>query len=99
MTGRKLKEYAWPGNVRELQHAMERAVILCTGSTVTPADLMLSAKGKNRGSIPGTLNLETLERQAVQQALAQCGGNISRAAELLGITRFALYRKMEKYGL
>lgn len=99
MTGRKLKEYAWPGNVRELQHAMERAVILCTGSTVTPADLMLSAKGKNRGNIPGTLNLETLERQAVEQALAQCGGNISRAAQLLGITRFALYRKMEKYGL
>lgn len=93
---RKLNEYPWPGNVRELQHAIERAVILSSGFTIMPEDFMLkptiSRKQKNVN-----LNLEQLEMSAIEKALAQTGGNLNHAAELLGISRFTLYRKIEKY--
>ncbi|WP_329903807.1 sigma-54 dependent transcriptional regulator [Porphyromonas pogonae] len=98
MAQRKLKDYTWPGNVRELQHLIERAVILAAGDTLMPCDFALhgSSSAKN---LQQTLNLEELERQAIEKALAQKDGNMNQAADLLGITRYALYRKMEKYGL
>lgn len=90
---RKLKEYGWQGNVRELQHAIERAVILSNGYTLNADDFMLTPiSGKRKSEI---LNLEELEKRAIEQALKQSDGNMNQAAELLGISRFALYRKMK----
>ena len=94
---RKLKEYPWPGNVRELQHAIERAVILSSGFTLSPEDFVLKPTAKKQKEL--NLNLEQLEMNAVEHALLQAEGNMNQAAELLGISRFTLYRKMEKYGL
>ncbi len=91
---KKLKEYPWPGNVRELQHAMERAVILSSSYTLYADDFVLTPA--TSGKRTGSLNLEELESNAIDQALKQADGNISRAAELLGISRFALYRKIDK---
>jgi DNA-binding NtrC family response regulator len=91
---RKLKEYPWPGNVRELQHAMERAVILSSGYILYADDFLLTPVTSGKWS--KSLNLEELERGAIDQALKQAEGNMSRAAELLGISRFALYRKIGK---
>ncbi len=91
---KKLKEYFWPGNVRELQHAMERAVILSSGYTLYADDFLLTPATPGKRAV--SLNLEELEKIAIDQALKQTDGNITQAAELLGISRFALYRKIDK---
>jgi len=91
---RKLQEYPWPGNVRELQHAMERAVILSSGYMLYADDILLTPVAMSRNS--ESLNLEELERKAIDQAMKQSGGNMNRAADLLGISRFTLYRKIGK---
>lgn len=98
-TQQKLLNYKWPGNVRELQHAVERAVILATGRKLQPENFMLRPYRNNPETDPGTLNLKELEEKAIHKAMKISEGNISQAAGLLGITRFALYRKLEKYGL
>lgn len=95
----KLQQYRWPGNVRELQHAIERAVILSEGSQLYPEDFMLRPVGARRKEEIEELNLNALERDAIERALRRAEGNVTKAAELLGITRFALYRKLEKLGL
>lgn len=95
----KLMRYAWPGNVRELQHAIERAVILSDASMLRPNDFMLKPQPEKKTELDEILNLEQLERRAIELALKRCEGNVSQAAELLGITRYALYRKMEKLKL
>ena len=95
----KLLKYAWPGNVRELQHTIERAVILGDGSRLKPENFLFHTTSKQKKEEEVVLNLEQLERQAIEKALRISNGNISRAAEYLGITRFALYRKLEKLGL
>ena len=96
----KLLKYAWPGNVRELQHTMERAVILGDGSLLRPENFVFQATTpRPRKEEQEVLNLEQLERQAIERAMRLSEGNVSRAAEYLGITRFALYRKLEKLGL
>ena len=95
----KLMRYAWPGNVRELQHAVERAVILSDRSTLGAQFFALRPTPSERKETAMTLNLEQLEREAIAQAIHTAEGNMSRAADLLGITRYALYRKMEKYGI
>ena len=95
----KLLKYAWPGNVRELQHTMERAVILGGGSLLRPENFMFQASVSRQKKEEEVLNLEQLERQAVERAMRLSEGNVTRAAEYLGITRFALYRKLEKLGL
>lgn len=96
----KLLKYAWPGNVRELQHTMERVVILGDGSLLRPENfdfqqtsLLLPSQDELQ------LNLEAIEKQAIARAIKLSGGNMTKAAEYLGITRFALYRKIEKFGL
>lgn len=91
-----LCEYHWPGNVRELEHSLERAVILSSGPEVQAADLQLRSEAQNK---PAGLNLEEMERHLVLQALDKHRGNISKAAKDLGLTRAALYRRMEKYEL
>lgn len=94
----KLKRYAWPGNIRELQHAIERAVIMTDSSSLQETDFLFSRS--LGGSAPSnTLNLDEVEKNAIAKALQMHAGNISKAAEELGLTRASLYRRMEKYGL
>ena len=87
----KLLAYRFPGNVRELQHAVERAVILSNGNLLKADDFTLQTTQSRKHKTDELLNLETLENQAINKA-----GNINKAATLLGITRFALYRKMKQ---
>jgi two-component system, NtrC family, response regulator HydG len=94
----KLKRYAWPGNIRELQHSIERAVIMTDSGTLQETDFLLSRSLSN-GSTSNTLNLDEVERAAIAKALQMHNGNISKAADELGLTRASLYRRMEKYGL
>ena len=99
----KLMRYAWPGNVRELEHAIERAVILTTHASLRPGDFILEAPpakvAADDSEAAASLNLEQVERQTIAKALKRSEGNLTRAAEYLGITRYALYRKLEKLGL
>lgn len=94
----KLKKYPWPGNVRELQHAIERAVIMADSATLQESDFLFSRKGSDAPA-SDTLNLDEVEKAAVAKAIQLHNGNISKAAEELGLTRASLYRRMEKYGL
>ena len=97
----KLMKYNWPGNVRELQHIMERAAILSHNQILRPEDLQFSSdQGITQKETEfEELNLEKLEKQAIEEAVRRSNGNLSFAAELLGITRFALYRKINKLNL
>ncbi|MEL6625613.1 MAG: sigma-54 dependent transcriptional regulator [Bacteroidota bacterium] len=95
-----LKNYHWPGNIRELQHAMERAVILAEGETIRAADFRFKKEGESTGEIGlNNLNLQEIEKLLIEKALSRNGGNISQAARDLGLTRAALYRRMEKHNL
>ena len=89
----RLLRHTWPGNVRELMHAVERAVLLAKGPGLCAQDFVLKEPSRRSSQTP-TLNLERLEQEAIHRAMDIAGGNVSRAAELLGITRFALYRKL-----
>jgi DNA-binding NtrC family response regulator len=93
-----LLTYAWPGNVRELDHAIERAVLLSTGSAIKPADIGLQGRD-GTGSRLDEMSLEEVESLLIRKALARHSGNVSHAAEALGLSRGALYRRIEKYGL
>ena len=95
----KLMRYHWPGNVRELQHAIERAVILSDSSMLKADCFMLQPQVEKKSPLDEIFNLEELERKAIERALKHCVGNQTQAAELLGITRYTLYRKIEKWGL
>ncbi len=91
-----LLAHPWPGNVRELDHAIERAVLMAAGDRIRPADLAL-----RRGGEPGRLedlSLEEVEGLLVRKAMERFGGNVSQAAKALGISRSALYRRLEKHG-
>jgi DNA-binding NtrC family response regulator len=94
----QMLNYSWPGNVRELDHTMERAVLMATGAKIAGADLGLSAQRSASQSLDD-LSLEAVEAVLVRKALARASGNVSHAAEALGLSRGALYRRMEKYGL
>jgi len=95
-----LQLYRWPGNVRELEHAIERAVILSTGTMLTPDDFMLrSPRSSNTVSEKDKYNLERMEKDAINEVMRMCSGNITLAAEMLGITRTSLYRRIEKFRL
>jgi DNA-binding NtrC family response regulator len=93
-----MAHYAWPGNVRELEHTLERAVLMCRGREIQPADLGLNLQRPQAQSLED-LSLEAVEALLVRKALARFQGNVSQAAEALGLSRGALYRRMEKYGL
>lgn len=95
----KLRRYAWPGNVRELQHIIERAVILCEGDRLLLGDFHLADALLSNRAAAGTLNLNDHEKRLIAEALERYHGNISKAAEALGLTRAALYRRMEKHGI
>jgi DNA-binding NtrC family response regulator len=93
-----LKLYSWPGNVRELNHVIERAVLMARGDTIEPADLRLHA-AKSAMDTGFARTLDDVECEAIEQALARNEGNVVSAAAELGVSRSALYRKMEKFGL
>lgn len=93
-----LLEYPWPGNVRELEHTMERAVLMARGPQIEAADLGL-AQARSHGSSLDDLSLDAVEALLVRKAMARTHGNISQAADLLGLSRGALYRRLEKYGV
>jgi DNA-binding NtrC family response regulator len=92
-----LRRYAWPGNVRELSHVVERAVLMAYAKTISPADLRLDAAPPAVDRAPMTL--DALEEEAIRAALARHGDNVVAAADELGMSRSALYRRMEKFGL
>jgi two-component system, NtrC family, response regulator HydG len=99
-TLKKLENYQWPGNVRELQHAIERALIMSDSQALQPHDFFFSAP-ENREStlVFDDYNLEKVEKVVIRKTLSKHGGNVSKAAQELGLTRTSLYRRMEKYGL
>lgn len=104
---KKLMQHTWPGNVRELQHCIERSIVLNDKLELSAEDIRLetssiaSASSLTIGGIENveSLNLQTLEREAIKRAISLSNGNLTQAAEMLGITRFALYRKIEKLGI
>lgn len=110
-TLRSLTEYYWPGNIRELDHAVERAVILCDQDELQTEDFYFApdehrdATQNKSNAIPNSSSIDTdytldaLEKMMVQKALVKHSGNITHAAKELGITRTALYRRIEKHGL
>jgi DNA-binding NtrC family response regulator len=95
-----LLDHPWPGNVRELRHAVERAVLMAPGERVTAADLALShaVPGAAPGSL-GEMTLDEAEKHLIRRALARADGNVSRAADALGLSRSALYRRIQLHGL
>jgi DNA-binding NtrC family response regulator len=93
-----LVEHPWPGNVRELDHAVERGVLMARGDRIGVADLGLRATEEG-GSRLEDMSLEDVECYLVKKTLARFDGNVSRAAEALGLSRSALYRRMQRYGL
>jgi DNA-binding NtrC family response regulator len=93
-----LLQYSWPGNIRELEHTLERAVLMCRTEQIQPADLGLSVQRPQAQNLE-ELSLESVETILIRKALQRFQGNVSQAAEALGLSRGALYRRMEKYGL
>ncbi|WP_299121538.1 sigma-54 dependent transcriptional regulator [uncultured Tenacibaculum sp.] len=93
-----MKNYQWPGNIREIEHIIERAVIITDSNTIQLEDLHFSTKKLNV-SLGDNLNLEETEKMLIQQAMNKHQGNISKASKDLGLTRAALYRRLEKFGL
>jgi DNA-binding NtrC family response regulator len=94
-----LREHPWPGNVRELDHAIERAVLLSAGPLIRSIDLGLRATPPSGTPRLEEMNLEEVEKHLIQRMLARHGGNVSQAANALGLSRSALYRRLEKFGL
>jgi DNA-binding NtrC family response regulator len=95
-----LRQHAWPGNVRELDHVVERALLMSSSSVVTAFDLALQSTPDARVSARlEEMSLEEAERLLITKALARFEGNANRAAEALGLSRSALYRRLQKYGL
>ena len=94
-----LRSYHWPGNVRELKHMIERAVLLCGEGELSPDSLSLTAHGSAETPIEADLTLDNAELMLIKNALEKCGGNVSKAARELGITRMALRYRIRKHNL
>jgi DNA-binding NtrC family response regulator len=93
-----LREHSWPGNVRELNHVVERAVLMSMGPAVRAADLALRPPKEGGGRMED-MSLEEVEAFLIKKALARHNGNVSQAADALGLSRSALYRRLQRYGL
>jgi DNA-binding NtrC family response regulator len=94
-----LLEHPWPGNVRELEHVVERALLLAQDEVVRLEDLALRGHRPEAGARLEEMTLEEVERHLIQRALARSGGQVSDAARTLGLSRSALYRRLQHYGL
>jgi DNA-binding NtrC family response regulator len=92
-----MRTYLWPGNVRELDHAVERGVLMTQGKVIRAVDLGLNAAS----SAPRLedMSLEEVEAFLIKKTLQRCDGNARQAADELGLSRSAFYRRLEKYGL
>jgi DNA-binding NtrC family response regulator len=93
-----LLRHSWPGNVRELEHAVERALLMARGRRIEAADLALRRRADG-SPLMEELTLEEAERLLIEKALERCQGNVSKAAEALGLSRSALYRRLQRYDL
>jgi DNA-binding NtrC family response regulator len=93
-----LMTHSWPGNVRELRHAVERSVLMARGRRIDAADLGLRPR-EDGASAPGALTLQEAERVMIERALDRHQGNVSRAADALGLSRSALYRRLQRLGI
>jgi len=99
-TLKKLKKYHWPGNVRELQHAIERSIIMSDSKVLQPQDFFFSTIEKKENDLSfEEYNLEEIEKLIIRKTISKHKGNISHAAKELGLSRTALYRRLEKYDL
>jgi two-component system, NtrC family, response regulator HydG len=97
---RFLEEYSWPGNIRELKHATERAIIISDTNTFTISDFMFQENNKSEDDNFSTnYNLDYIEKKTILKVVQKNNGNISMSADELGLTRAALYRRIEKYDL
>src|SRR5438045_2309116 len=94
----RLMAHPFPGNVRELDHVIERAVLMSTGSQIKARDLGLSTGGGDARGLE-EMSLEEVEAYLIKKALARAGGNARQAAEALGLSRSAFYRRLQQYGL
>ena len=95
---RALLDHSWPGNVRELRHVVERAVLLAPNATITADDVELRAKPGGAPPLED-MTLDEAERWLITRALQRHDGNVSRAAESLGVSRSALYRRLQHFGI
>ncbi len=95
----QMLQYSWPGNVRELDHTIERAILMARGERIEAADLGLHVQRSGGTPSLDEMSLETVEAILIRKALARANGNVSHAADALGLSRGALYRRIEKYGL
>ncbi len=95
---RALLDYRWPGNVRELEHVVERAILMAAGEYVTADDLGLAGRPSGAPQFD-ELTLDEAEKLLIEKALGRCQGNVSRAAEALGLSRSALYRRLQQYDI
>ena len=93
-----LRRYPWPGNVRELEHVIERAVLMSEGSSIRASDLGLSSD-RDGASRLDEMGLEEMEALLIRKALARHEGNVSKAADALGLSRSALYRRLQRHGM
>src|SRR6202050_326963 len=93
-----LLDHPWPGNIRELDHAIERAVLLAEGGQIRASDLGLRP-AREASLRLDEMSIEEVERVLIQKALARYGGNVSHASKALGLSRSALYRRLQKYSL
>lgn len=100
-TLKRLEKHNWPGNIRELQHAVERAVIMSESNILQTSDFFLSPVEESPSGVISTsnMNLEETEKMLIRKVVDKHGGNISKAAKELGLTRASLYRRIEKYGI
>ncbi|MCW5964956.1 MAG: sigma-54-dependent Fis family transcriptional regulator [Bryobacterales bacterium] len=93
-----LMRHNWPGNVRELEHTMERAVLMSTGHEIREEDLFLQVR-QGDGPRLDDLSLEEMEKLLIEKALSRFDGNVSKTADALGLSRSALYRRLQRYNL
>ena len=92
-------KYHWPGNIRELQHSIERAVIMSDNSKLKSNDFSLGSESSELSDSNSNFHLESIEKQTILECIRSNNGNLTKAAEQLGLTRGALYRRIEKYGI
>ena len=94
----QMMHYTWPGNVRELEHTVERAVLLCRGEEIEPGNLAIASARASAQSFEN-MSIDEVEALLIRKVMRRCDGNITQAAEALGLSRAALYRRIEKHGL
>jgi DNA-binding NtrC family response regulator len=93
-----LINHTWPGNIRELAHVVERSILMAQGNSITAADLGLRPRADTSSNLEG-MKIDDAEKHLIQKALERCGGNVSDAAESLGLSRSALYRRLQRHGI